>query len=377
MGSPADESDGAKRKVARLANVCGNGASDRGILSAIALLTTLTLYVKCQVIRRAGDRLIRSKPERRFLPVRSFSYWIVVVCLSFAAAGHAQIDSTPHKILFISVDKDVELEVLDWGGSGPPLILLPGLGDTAHVFDNFALKLTPSYHVFGITPRGFGASSAPSPEGANYSADRMGDDVVSVIDSLKLNRAVLAGHSVAGEVLSAVANRHPDRVSALIYIDAGYAYALYDKAHGDLVLDCITLRNKLKEFHLGTLPRNPEQVDELLSDVHQIERELQQRRKDLSQVSPPHSIDNPISVALLDGQQKFTEITPPVLAIFNVPHSPAFRRTMEDQANAFEIQVPHARIVRIANAEHYLFQSKADEVVSEINTFIARSQHSQ
>jgi non-heme chloroperoxidase len=307
--------------------------------------------------------------------MRSFSYWIVVVCLSFAAAGHAQTDSTPHKILFVSVDKDIKLEVLDWGGSGQPLILLPGLGDTAHVFDNFALKLTPSYHVFGITPRGFGASSAPSPEAANYSADRMGDDVVSVLNSLKLNRAVVAGHSVAGEVLSAVANRHPDRVSALIYIDAGYAYALYDKAHGDLVLDCITLRNKLEEFHLGTLPRNPKQIDELLSDVHQVERELQQRREDLSQVSPPHSIDNPISVALLDRQQKFTEISPPVLVIFNVPHSPAFRRTMEDQAKAFEIQVPHARIVRIADADHYLFQSKADDVVSEMNAFISRSQH--
>ncbi len=300
---------------------------------------------------------------------------VSVVCLYFAVKGHAQIDSTPHKIQFVSVDKGVKVEVLDWGGSGQPLILLPGLGDTAHVFDNFALKLTPSYHVLGITPRGFGASSALPPERANYSADRLGDDVVSVIDTLKLNRPILAGHSVAGEVLSAVANSHADRVFALIYIDAGYAYALYDKAHGDLVLDCISLRNKLEDFHLGTLPRDPKQVDELLSDVRQVERELQQRHEDLSQVSPPHSIDNPVSVALLDGQQKFTEISPPVLVIFNVPHSPAFRRTMEDQAEAFEIQVPHVRIVRIANADHYLFQSKADEVVSEINAFIARSQH--
>jgi non-heme chloroperoxidase len=307
--------------------------------------------------------------------VRSLSHWIVLVCLFSAVVGHAQIDSTPHKTLFVSVDKDVKLEVLDWGGSGQPLILLPGLGDTAHVFDSFALTLTPSYHVLGITPRGFGASSAPSPESSNYSAERMGEDVVSVMDSLRLNRAVLAGHSVAGEVLSAVANRHPDRASALIYIDAGYAYALYDESHGDLVLDCIALRDKLERSHLGTLPRNPKQVDELLSDVDRVEHELQQRRRDLSQVSPPHSIDNPISVALLDGQQKFTQITPPVLAIFNIPRSPAFRRTMEDQAKAFEIQVPHARVVRIANADHYLFQSKPDEVVREMNAFIASSQH--
>jgi pimeloyl-ACP methyl ester carboxylesterase len=175
-------------------------------------------------------------------------------------------------------------------------------------------------------------------------------------------------------VLSAVASRHPDTVSALIYIDAGYPYALYDKAHGDLVLDCISLRNKLNEFHLGTLPRNPTKVDELLSDVQQLEEELRQRQQVLSQDAPPHQIDNPISVALLDGQQKFTAIIPPVLAIFNVPHSPAFRQTMENQAKAFDIQVPHARIVRIANADHYLFQSKPDDVIREMKAFIASLQ---
>jgi pimeloyl-ACP methyl ester carboxylesterase len=47
---------------------------------------------------------------------------------------------------------------------------------------------------------------------------------------------------------------------------------------------------------------------------------------------------------------------------------------MEDQARAFKTQVPHARIVRIANAGHYIFQSKADEVVSEMNAFLASSQ---
>ena len=306
--------------------------------------------------------------------MRAFKYWLVLVCLSLAKASYAQIDSTPHKVEFVSLDKNVKLEILDWGGSGQFLILVPGLGDTAHVFDSFALKLTPRYHVFGITLRGFGASSAPPPVPTNYSADRLGDDVAEVIDVLRLSRAVLAGHSVAGEVLSAVGNRHPDKVSALIYIDAGYPYALYDEAHGDLVLDCMELRNKLDQLHLGTLPRNGEEIDKLLRDAHQLEQELQQRQQQLSQDSPPHPIDNPISVALLDGQQKFTRISLPVLAIFNVPHSPAFRRTMEQQARAFEIQVPQARIVRIPNADHYLFRTNADDVLREMNTFIASLQ---
>jgi hypothetical protein len=137
-----------------------------------------------------------------------------------------------------------------------------------------------------------------------------------------------------------------------------------------LVLDSIALRTQLDELHIGTLPRAPQQVDELLTKVQKVETELQQRKEDLSQLSKPNPIDNPVSVAVLDGQREYTRIDVPVLAIFNVPHSPAFRRTMEDQAKAFESQVPVVQIVRIANADHYIFRSNEAEVVQDINVFV-------
>src|SRR2546422_11684002 len=68
-------------------------------------------------------------------------------------------DPSPHTVQFVTVDKDVRLEVLDWGGSGRPVVLLAGGGNTAHVFDEFAPKLTANYHVYGVTRRGVGASS--------------------------------------------------------------------------------------------------------------------------------------------------------------------------------------------------------------------------
>ena len=76
----------------------------------------------------------------------------------------------------IQVEPDIKLEVLDWGGTGRPLVLLSGMGDTAHVFDKFAPTLTTKYHVYGITRRGFGTSSKPDPVTANYNAARLGDD---------------------------------------------------------------------------------------------------------------------------------------------------------------------------------------------------------
>lgn len=286
-----------------------------------------------------------------------------------ALAQERQTDDTPHLVRFIAVEEGIKLEVIDWGGSGPPLVLLAGLGDTAHVFDKFALRLVPTYHVYGITRRGFGASSVPPAENGNYSANRLGDDVVAVIDRLNLNRPLLAGHSIAGEELSAVASRHPEKITALVYIDAGYQYALYDEKHGDLVLDSFALRDKLDQSHLGTLHLNPEQLKEVLVETQRLQGELQQRIKDLSTQSAPHPIDNPVSVAILDGQQKYIRVGVPVLAFFNVPHTPAFRRLVENQAQAFKSQVPGARVVMMQNADHYLFRSRESDLLREINDF--------
>ena len=53
-------------------------------------------------------------------------------------------DPSPHTVQFVNVEDGVRLEVLDWGGSGRPVVLLAGLGMTAHVFDGFAERLTDS-----------------------------------------------------------------------------------------------------------------------------------------------------------------------------------------------------------------------------------------
>ena len=126
-------------------------------------------------------------------------------------------DPSPHRTTTVRVEPGVTLEVLDWGGSGRPIVLLAGLGNTAHVFDDFAPRLTAHGHVYGITRRGYGRSSVPQ---GGYDADRLADDVLAVLDALALARPVLIGHSIAGEELSSLAARHPTRAAGLVYLDA-------------------------------------------------------------------------------------------------------------------------------------------------------------
>src|SRR5215467_1216744 len=147
-------------------------------------------------------------------------------------------DPSPHSVQFVAVAQNLQLEVLDWGGTGRPVVLLAGGGNTAHIYDEFATKLTASYHVYGITRRGFGASGFSATDDP---ADRLGDDVVAVIDALKLNRPVLVGHSLAGVELSSVANHYPDRVAGLVCLDAAYSYA-FDNGKGADVMDMQRLK---------------------------------------------------------------------------------------------------------------------------------------
>jgi len=282
-------------------------------------------------------------------------------------------DLSPHKVQFVAVDKDVQLEVLDWGGTGRPIILLAGLGNSAHIFDMFATKLTPKYHVYGITRRGFGASSAPA-EG--YSADRLGDDVREIIDALKVSRPVLAGHSFGGEELSSVGTRYPDKVAGLIYMDAAYEYAYYDAERGDFLIDLLDLRRKLDQFRPGAKPGDLRPlVRELLqTSLPQFQKHLQKMEKDL-QAAPDDGVEedaSPILQALLNGAQKYTAIPVPLLAIYAPnPADPEDAANTEAQAKALERGIPSARVVRLTNADHYVFLSNEADVLRELDAFVA------
>jgi pimeloyl-ACP methyl ester carboxylesterase len=75
------------------------------------------------------------------------------------------------------------------------------------------------------------ARPASRPANENYSADRLGDDVLNIMQALRIERPVLVGHSLAGEELSSIGSRFPNKVSGLVYLDAVASWSFYDPAH--------------------------------------------------------------------------------------------------------------------------------------------------
>jgi pimeloyl-ACP methyl ester carboxylesterase len=95
-------------------------------------------------------------------------------------------------------------------------VLLAGY-QTAHVYDDFAPKLTELGHVYGITRRGYGASSCPD---HGYTAQDSANDVFHVLDSLRLSQPVLAGHGFGGQDLITIGAQRSDRIAGLVFLNS-------------------------------------------------------------------------------------------------------------------------------------------------------------
>lgn len=115
---------------------------------------------------------------------------------------------------------DVSLHYLDWGGDGDLLLMVPGLTATAYVYSGIAPAFADSYHVVAMTRRGHGDSGALGD--LTPGLDLLADDIAAVIDHFTDEDAILVGHSYAGVEIPGLAARHPDKVRAVLFLDAVY-----------------------------------------------------------------------------------------------------------------------------------------------------------
>ena len=278
-----------------------------------------------------------------------------VVTLVAVLQASSWVDPARHRIQMVNVANGVQLEVLDFGGTGRPIVLLAGFGNTAHVYDELAPKLTGAGHVYAVTRCGYGVSSRPQ---SGYDVSRLGEDVLAVIETLRLEKPVLVGHSMAGQELSYLATEHQDRIAGLVYLDAAYRYA-YD-VPGEFEKDFPSLPSP---------PATPPAVARPPFTLPEAERRQPRGETTAREAIPA-------------GGRQFTKIRLPALAIFASPHDvgaatpdPEFDRfdeaVTERQARAFERGVPGARVLRWPRASHYLFLTRPADVINEVTAFIA------
>lgn len=303
-------------------------------------------------------------------------------------------DQSPHETSSIAVTPDVRVEVLDWRRGdrpeAPTLLLLHGLGATAHSYDELALKLAGRYNVVAMTRRGVGASSRPN---HGYDIERLSRDVLAVMNTLELERPILIGHSIAGEELNYLGAQEGERFAGLIYLDAAY--------------DRSARANRRYRELSASLPQAPPmQPAEAVSyqAFTDYSRRIGRSRTipegeilasyDLTSGALKHSMRYLDAVMMGLQPPDYPGISIPALALYALPGSPdvlmepwydrddpRVQSTVRElfeleqqmkraQLARFDEQVPDSTVLAIENANHWIFVSHEQEVLNAIDRFL-------
>jgi pimeloyl-ACP methyl ester carboxylesterase len=319
------------------------------------------------------------------------------VFLGFAlqAAGTGWKDPAKHDVRFVTVGEGVRLELLDWGGTGRPIVLLTGSGHTAHVYDDFAPKLTDCCRVYGLTRRGYGASSRP-PSG--YDDQQLADDVLAAIEEAGIPKPILIGHSMAGGEMTTLARRHSDRISGLVYLDA--LGDLEDEPPADL--EWAWLQRQMPADLRPQPVCGPVNRDSFTAYQKSLacrfgftipESELRNQAEDVNGAVGPAKAPDWVSRAIGTQQvyrRDYSNIKVPVLAFLEFPKWPEGYKgkSAEERAlierfiergrvlvgrwtDKLKQHVPDAKFVDVPGGGHYLWVTRQDLVLREIHAFIA------
>jgi pimeloyl-ACP methyl ester carboxylesterase len=291
----------------------------------------------------------------------------------------------------------VRLHTIDWGGAGRPLVFLAGLGDTAQLFRGLAPRFAHRFRVVGLTRRGHGRSERP---GSRYDLDTLVEDIRHTLDALGIHRAILAGHSLAGIEMPRFAVRYPQRVEAIVYLDALFPRLEAEPDFSDdpvwggprssPTAEDLASREAYFAYHKRTRPELARiwcaavEADLLDKATIQDDGRLESHHDD--------ALMNRIAAAVWPARQpEYGQVTAPMLAI--VPdgnYHPGVPLDATDElrraANHYWQErilpwirlrtelvrqaAPSAHIAELDTPNHHIYIAREDETVEAMNTFL-------
>ena len=128
-------------------------------------------------------------------------------------------DAPPVRYADITVGEGLRLRYLEQGpAEGDAVLMLHGISDSSFSFSRVLPLLPPTLRAIALDQRGHGDSDRP-PE--SYSMDEFALDALELLDTLRVTRVTLVGHSMGSFIARRAAAFAPRRVERLVLIGAG------------------------------------------------------------------------------------------------------------------------------------------------------------
>lgn len=284
---------------------------------------------------------------------------LVVVSASLCATGlSAQRPAGPAPVEFIDQHVDaaprpgfvtvrgVRLHYVDWGGSGEALLFLTANGGRPErQFDALAPSFVDRFHVLGLTRRGQGESGKPK---TGYDTDSLARDIAGFLDAMHIDRAHLAGHSVAGAEMTHFAVKLPNRVRKLVYLDAANDYAQLAKISAEAKF----------------VPNSDWALTAVLDGASKSPPAYAKVKAPALNIAVTYDAPWPLGPDPSDAYKRYTKI------VFDSDYP-------GDQIRKFKAQMKRGEVVTLRNTHHVAFlhdPAQLKIVVAEMRRFLLRSE---
>ncbi len=310
------------------------------------------------------------------------------------------MDTSPYTSDFVNVN-GIRLHYLDWGGSGPMLLFLTGMGCSAHIFDRFAPRFVDKFHVLALDRRGHGDSDYPE---TGYDADTLTEDLRQLLDVLRIDRVILTGHSLGYIELCHFAALYPERVLQLVFLDAAYD-------NTSLEYKAVMEKNPLGKM----IPAWPDDAPNTIEDYVAILKRLypalaviwdeamDEQTRHMVKLTPASKVVDKMSDVITKAINEtinsyvpeYSTIQAPVLSFFAIRDGSdylssdymteaqtaqviGFFKTVlqpyqKQYIEQFRRNVPHAKVVIIPHGHHYCFIKQEGLVFNEMRSFLPDS----
>jgi pimeloyl-ACP methyl ester carboxylesterase len=289
----------------------------------------------------------------------------------------------------------IRLHYLDWGGSGPTIIFLTGMGSSAYIYNKFAPCFTDKFHVLALTRRGHGDSDYPE---TGYDADTLVEDIRQFMDAVHVDKTILAGHSLAGVELTHFAATHPNRVEKVIYLDAlddrRKEHTINDQnplRHVQIKKEASTSPHTFEEY-IASVKRDIPAFAEIWSDLWDEEYAHcvkinnegvyidrmppsieQQIIKNLIEDYSPKPVDVVIPTLYFIGQRRpilSDQYTEEQKATYDQFYRDVIEPFFWSLIADFRSRFPHTKMIVIPNGHHYCFIAQEELVYNEMQKFL-------
>lgn len=251
----------------------------------------------------------------------------------------------------------------------PVIVLLHGWPSSSHMYRDLIPLLAPRFHVIAPDYPGFGNSDAPAPEMFEYSFDHLAAVILQLLTRLELERYSLYMHDYGAPVGLRVAERHPERIEALI-IQNGNSYTEGLSPAGAPLFAYWKSRNAATEGEVRKLLHRGTTEFQYLQGAHEADR-ISPDAWALDQALLDRPGNDRIQLELLYDYRKnverypawqayFRKQQPPTLVVwgrndpfFTVEGALAYKRDLQDlelhllDAGHFALEEEHARIAQL------------------------------